>query len=72
MCRRMLKIVAICLFLVGAISVTLVSAKVDMVEINHNGNVISVPASAVPAHLDHGDTLVDDGDGCDPILGCPA
>lgn len=32
------------------------------VQINHKGNVIEVSESAVPAHLAHGDSLVDDGD----------
>jgi hypothetical protein len=71
MFRRFLSCCVIGLFAICVFSVVLASAKVDKVDIVHNGKVISVPASAVPAHLGHGDTLVDDGPDdcgdCDPV-----
>ena len=40
-----------------ALPVGQASAQVERVTICHNGNTMEVAAPAVPAHLNHGDTL---------------
>ncbi|MDA0304477.1 MAG: hypothetical protein O3B45_08960 [Bacteroidetes bacterium] len=61
--------------LIGGMITAVATANNDhdhKVLINHKGKVISVSESALDAHLDHGDEIIDDGagddcGGCDPV-----
>lgn len=87
---KMLKLILPALLLVAAGSLLAMKATTtaaggdDKVTICHNGNTIEVAASAVPAHLAHGDAYGPCGDDClgpthpeifcitlyDPVCGC--
>ena len=61
----MLAVVALALTVLTPILPGAAEAQGPMVEVIHNGMIISVAESAVPAHLAHGDTLACVPPNCD-------